>query len=602
MEWRPNYRKAWVTGVVVVTALFALVVRRGQQKRRSAHQTTGDTTHDELAETLSHTVLPVLVRPEDLPAGWGVAPPVFYPPHCAAIPLVLPSEMHEVERHSCSARAGRTERSKQGKADNLAAKPTAFLFCSYAGCTKGLFTTQQDEEVLLAELLAHHPVLQKRLAENPGQWSPLPDAAPPAATDPESAAGTARERRQSSLPRTFSHVLVNDDYFILAGMNGPYIIIAVLGGFAGVFPSSLTARTPSRGEGSGRKRTGSATPATTAEGTGLSDVIEAIARATVSVPLVKLGNESSELASRTPGTSFAVHRGYYRVVYTREGQELELCVPSEWSVWSEYVTSSLTTPIDASSLDGKTVSTEEENAEPKEATLTLSFTPSSFMSESHVEICVSAELFSALLENPQAAAATLWAASAATDVSNPVAKATLGVLTGRPLPASSHGRTNVVTTVYVQPKFGVLFSVHPRSAVVYEPWLTDLPTILYYPLGDAVEDEMPPRMTIEYVVEMPKTWEVLTSDDKEFLHNVLSHFTNGDVAAGSATLTEISGIGCAMFHETREGCRCRTYVLPRGATVLVIRWMTSVDSWDRDLPVFQQTLDTLHVDAAPISE
>lgn len=558
--------------------------------------------HEELAEALKHTLLPVLVRPEYLPAGWGVAPPVFYPPCCAAIPLVLPREMQDLETDSSGARSASTSRFERGGADGLTVAPTAFLFCSYTGYAAGPFATRQDEEVFLAEVLAHHPVLRERLAENPGQWSPLPEFAPHAGTDVKSAAAVTKGRRQNSFPRTFSHVLVSDDGIFLAGMNGPYTVVAVLIDFAGAWPLSRTARASADGEESGRKRTGSATPPTIAEETELSDAIEGIACATVNVPLVALGSDAAALASRAPGTSFAAHQGYYRVVCAREGRELELCVPPEWTVRNECVRPPFTAPAGPSVPARKSVSTEGEYAESKGTILILSFTPSSFMLEGRVDVRISAEIFSALFEDPEAAAATLWAASGATDVSNPVAKVTLGPLTARPLPASSHARTNVVTMVYVQPKFGVLFSVHPRSAVVYEPWMTEQPTILYYPLGDAAEDEESPRMTIEYVVELPKTWEVFARDDEEFVHNVLFHFTTGEAAAISTTLTEISGIRCAMFNQTRESRRCRTYVLPRGATLLVIRWETLAESWDKDLSVFQQTLDTLHIDAAAVRQ
>ncbi|CBZ30862.1 conserved hypothetical protein [Leishmania mexicana MHOM/GT/2001/U1103] len=602
MEPKPNYSRVWVTSAAVLTALVTLMIRRRKQKRQLACRTAADAMHDELAQALKHTLLPVLVRPEDLPAGWGVAPPVFYPPYCAAIPLVLPREMQELERDASGVRSASTSRLQRGGADGLAVTPSVFIFCSYTGYTPGPFATRQDEKVFLAEVLAHHPVLREHLAEKPVQWSPLPESAPHADTDVKSAAAVPDGRRPNCFPRTFCHVLVSDECAILAGMNGPYTVVAVLTDFVGASPLSRTARAPEDGEESGGKRTDSATPPTISEKTELADAIECIARATIKVPLVTLGSDSAARAFRVPGTSFAAHHGYYRVVCARERRELELCVPPEWTVRSECVSTSRTTPAASPVPARRPVSTGGEDAQSKGTILTLSFPPSSFMSEGRVDVHISAELFSALFEDPQAAAATLWAASGATDVSNPVAKATLGALKARPLPASSHACTNVVTMVYVQPKFGVLFSVNPRSAVVYEPWMTEQPTILYYPLGDAAEDVESPRMTIEYVVELPKTWEVFANDDEEFVHNVLFHFTSGEAAAISTTLTGISGIRCAMFHETRESRRCRTYVLPRGATLLVIRWETLAESWDKDLPVFQQTLDTLHIDAVAMKQ
>ncbi|KAG5467436.1 hypothetical protein CUR178_01079 [Leishmania enriettii] len=599
MKSKSNFHRAWVISAAVVTAAFALMARRRQQKRHPAHHTATHTTRAELEEALTRCLLPVLVRPEDLPLGWGVAPPVFYPPHCAAIPLVLPSETQEAEKAYRGVRTASAERSKRGRADSASLTPSAFLLCSYSGCAASAFRTRQDEEVFLAEVVAHHPVLQTRLAENPGKWSELPECASEVSAGAESADPASEERGSLRFTRTFSHLLVGDDYVILAGVNGPYIVLGVLTGFAGTWPPSLPARVSSGGEGCGKEKAGSAT---TAENAAISEAIEAIARATVNVPLATLGSNSSVLLPRLPGTSLATHQGYYRVVCAREGQELELCVPLEWTVRSRCVNVSGAVSAVPAVPASKTAPCKGDDANSKEAFLTLAFTPSSFMSEGHVEIHVSGELFAALAEEPQAAAATLWAASGATDVSNPVAKATLEAMTARSLPMPSHGRTSAVTIVYVQPKFGVLFSVHLRSAVVYEPWMTDLPTILYYPLGDAAEDEELPSMMIEYVEELPKTWEVLARDDEEFVHNVLFHFTNREAAAVSATLTEISGMHCAMFHETREGHRCRSYVLPRGATLLVIRWVTLEERWERDLPVLQQTLDTLYIDAAVITQ
>ncbi|KAG5466892.1 hypothetical protein LSCM1_01069 [Leishmania martiniquensis] len=600
MESKLNFHRAWVTSAVVLVAFLALAARRRQQKRRPAHRAPVDAKQAELEEALKRVLLPVFVRPEALPSGWGVAPPVFYPPHCAAIPLVLPSEMQEVEKHSRSVRAGSAARSKSGAADGATRTPTAFLLCSYSGCAAGPFATREDEEVFLAEVVAHHPLLRARLAGKPGGWSELPESPPPAGAGAEKAAAASEERRQFHHPRTFSHLLVSDDCAVLAGVNGPYIVLGVLTGFTGTSSPSQTATAPAGSDETGRKKSGSAKPTASAERMAISDAIEGIGRATFNVPLGTLGGDSLALSPRLPGASLATHQGYYRVVCAREGRELELCVPSEWTVRTDCMKGSGTAIDGLANPAGKTALAGCGDSSVGDTILTLAFTPSSFMSEGCVEIHLSGELFAALLEKPKTAAAALWATSGAADVSNPVAKATLEAITARPLPMSSHARTNAVTIVYVQPKLGVFFSVHPHSAVVYEPWMTDVPTILYCPLGDA-EDEESPRMRIQYVEEVPKTWEAATNDDEEFVRNVLFHFTDRGASAASTTLTEISGMRCAMFHETREGHRCRTYVLPRGETVLAVRWETLEERWDRDLPVLQQTLDTLHVDAAVVN-
>ncbi|KAK7201293.1 hypothetical protein NESM_000191200 [Novymonas esmeraldas] len=596
METKSNNRKAWVTSAVVLTALVAVVYRRQQRRYRLARQTAADATHAELTKALKECPLPVLVRAEDLPTGWGVAPPVFYPPHCAAIPLVLPSDMQESERHGRRLRAASPARSERSSADDSALAPSAFLFCSHTGRTASPFASPRDEQEFLAEVIAHHPVLQERLVGRSGTWCPLPGA-------------VARVGHEGGFSRTFTHVLTSDECSVLAGVNGPYVVVAVLSGFSGAWPSppsatkaSATKTKPSgvSTDESARRRTGSATPAAAAEGEmELATAVEGIARATVSVPLSSLHGGSAGLSARVPGASFAAHQGYYRVVCACEGKELDLCIPSEWTVRSAGTTTSL--PVRGGS---PAVARAESSASAAtaETLVTLSFTPSAFMLEGPVEVRITPGVFAALAADPEAAAATLWAASGAADAANPVAKATLNTMTGRLLPATPHAQISAVTTVYVQPKLGVLFSVHPRSAVVYEPWMTDLPTIIYYPRGDDASGEAePPRMTIEYVVELPNTWEALASDDEEFVHNVLFHFTNWEAAAVSTTLTEISGIRCAMFHETREGRRCRTYVLPRAATVLVIRWETSVGDWEKELPLFQQILDTLHVNAVAVT-
>ncbi|KAG5492731.1 hypothetical protein JKF63_01311 [Porcisia hertigi] len=601
MGSRLNHRKTWAASVAVVTTLIALVVRRRRRDVLSKDTVAG-ATHAEVVKTLKHSLLPVAVLPEDLPAGWSVAPPVFYPPHCAAIPIVLPSEVHSVGDKSHPSHTATTS-VYQDKANDSAMMPTIFIFCSYTGRTAGPFATRQDECVYLSELVAHHPVLRDCLVANLGQWSPLPELGPQTETSAASTTTAPKETILSTLQRAFSHVLIGDEYVILSGVNGPYLALAVLTGLAGKWSPSLAARAPTRNEKGCKKDSGSATSVPTAEQLDLSSAIEAMVRATVNVPLVALGGEPPALSPRLPGASSVVHQGYYRVVCTREGRELELCVPSEWRVRSQCVAFSPPTPSRSTAAGPNRVSTGGGGPELGESILTLSFTPSLFVSEGSVDVRVSAEVFSALFENPKAAAATLWEASGATEISNPVAKATLEAMTARPLPASSHARANDVTLVYVQPKLGVVFSVHPHSAVVYEPWMTDLPTILYYPFGDAAEDDEPPRMTIQHVAELPSTWEVLAGDDEEFVHNVLFHFTDEKRAvAVSTTLTEISGIRCAMFHEVREARRCRTYVLPRGATVLIVRWETLEDCWDRDLQVFQQTLDTLHIDALAISQ
>jgi hypothetical protein len=644
----------WVTAAIS-TALLLLLLRQRRQKRRAAQRNAANAAKTALLKALRDSTLPVFVQPESLPAGWGVAPPVFYPPYTAVIPLVLPREIEEIERSShlvckVSVAASGGEAGDDGQ--------YAFILCSYTGAVAGAAGAtvgrdakdesatasssaeaqkRRQQQQLLADLLVHHPVLKGQFAEAASRWTALDTVFPmherkkrdtAATTTPHAvvAGGPAH-----AVVPVFTHVLVGpDNCVLLGGVNGPYLIVGVFNGFEGTLKEEAVAGTaagdskraaespllpPKPGHVEANKTAASAAAGSAVAVMDLERVIRGVARATFKVPLPTVGQEGSSFLSdaRLPGGApFAVHRGHYRVLCVRDGRELELCVPSEITVRSELVNQSLITPPLRSPVAGRVprkTSVDAAAAAAPDALLTLVYVPSPFTEEESTEVRVTEEVFAALLAKPEEAAMTLLATSSATPRANPGACIALRDVTARPLDAS-HGRSNMVTVVYVQPQLGVLFSVHPLSSVVYEPWMTDLPTILYYPLGEEdVEDGVggagraaPPLMSIEYVVQLPDTWEVLKKDEEELRHNVLFHFTSWEAATVTSSMTEISGLRCVMLHEVRDGRRCRSYVLPRGSTVLIVRWETAVETWEEYLPVFQQTLDTLHIDAAAITK
>ncbi|KPA86340.1 putative mitochondrial hypothetical protein [Leptomonas pyrrhocoris] len=623
-----GHRKVWIAAAVSTT-LLVLLLRQRRQKRKAARQNAANATRAALTAAAQRSLLPVFVRPESLPTGWGVAPPVFYPPHSAVIPLVLPSEMAEVERSSHLVRKANVATTGVEKGGEGA---SAFILCSHTGVvtvkstdvdsdeasSKTSADTEARRQQQLTDLLAHHPVLKGQFSVLSTQWTSIAtvfsepekkDTAAPA-TPPAAKTGDAAD----AVSPVFTHLLEgSENCVLLGGVNGPYFVVAVLSGFEGTFsgaaasgnadlstvsPKAVAAATPDGG-----KIPTSAAAVSTDVVMDLAGVTRGIVQATLTVPLASAdkgvsSSASSPFDARLPGgAAFAVHRGYYRVLCVREGRELELCVPTEVSVRSMLGNQSLTT----------TAETSVDAAAAQDVLLTLIVEPNPFSTQEAVEVRVTEEVFAALLEAPDAAAATLWRGSGATANAHPAAAAAFQAVTARPLAASTHVRANMVTMVYAQPQLGVLFSVSPRSSVVYEPWMTDLPTILYYPLGEDVmndgeDHQAPPLMSIEYVLELPDTWEVQKKDSEELRHNVLFHFTNWEAAAVSSSMTELSGMRCVMFHEARDGRRCRSYILPRDSTVLIVRWETSVETWEKYLPLFQQTLDTLHIDSAAITK
>ncbi|KAL7710133.1 hypothetical protein N2W54_008034 [Lotmaria passim] len=633
-------RRAWVT-VAVSTTLLLLLLRQRRQKRKAAQQSAADATRATLQSAMQRSLLPVFVQADALPVRWGVAPPVFYPPHSAVIPLVLPSEMAEIERSGHVVRKVGLEAT--GGEDGMEG-PSAFILCSHTGvlatpplnaavAESDAAEVEAQQRQLLAQLLAHHPVLKEQYAALSTQWTAFSTAlaaseknkehnraaATAAAATPFAAAAAGDA---AAITPAFTHLLqCPDGCLLLGGVNGPYFTVAVLTGFEGSLDAAADADAAAESSSQpARAHSSSGRSAATASADAVMDlasVVRGVAQATFRVPLPaadKSGALSLASARLPGGAAFAVHQGFYRVLCVRDGRGLELCVPAELLVHSELVNQSLITPAVSPLTKGPgAVTAGRVSAKPQaegatETLLTLTSSPSRFTGAEGVEVSVTAEVFAGLAEKPEEAAAALWQASGASAEANPAAAAAFRAVTARALTTTSHGRgANMVTLVYVQPKLGVLFSVHPLSSVVYEPWMTDLPTILYYPLGEDVEADRegyaaPPLMSIQYILELPSTWEVVKKDEEELRHNVLFHFTNWEAATVSSSMTEISGLRCVMFHEVRDGRRCRSYILPRGSTVLVVRWETSVEMWETYLPLLQQTLDTLHVDATAITQ
>ncbi|KPI86081.1 hypothetical protein ABL78_4842 [Leptomonas seymouri] len=633
-----SHRKVWITAAAT-TALLVLLLRLRRQRRKAARKSAADATRASLLKAAQRSLLPVFVQAESLPTGWGVAPPIFYHPHSAVIPLVLPSDMAEVDR--CSHLVRKVNVAATGL-ENGADSAFAFILCSYTGiaavksaevatdsASSALISAvAQPQQKLLAHLLAHHPVLKGQFAGVPAQWTCL--AATLSASETKKKGSTAAATPQvaatgdagDAVSPVFTHIFQGpDNCVLLGGLNGSYFVVAVLMGFKGTITEAATGGNSesllSSPKGAAAANVGTSATSTAAVPADavmdLAGVIRGVAQATFKVPLAteaKSGSSSSSFLSAARllgGAAFAVHRGYYRVLCVHDGRELELCVPAEVAVRSELVDQPLSTPIVSPVVARAPSKTQVDDVAVQDVLLTLTFTPSAFSAEERVEVRVTKEVLAALMEKPDEAAATLWKASGAISDTHPAAEEALKAVTARSPAVTSRVRPNAVTMVYAQPQFGLLFSVHPLSSVIYEPWMTDLPTILYYPLGENTEADgegcgAPPLMSIEYLLELPKTWEVLKKDEEELRHNVLFHFTNWEAATVSSSMTEISGMRCVMFHEVCAGRRCRSYILPRGSTVLIVRWETAVETWEKYLPVFQQTLDTLHIDAIPITK
>ncbi|CAD2216720.1 hypothetical protein AGDE_10909 [Angomonas deanei] len=155
---------------------------------------------------------------------------------------------------------------------------------------------------------------------------------------------------------------------------------------------------------------------------------------------------------------------------------------------------------------------------------------------------------------------------------------------------------NQVSVSYHQPSMGIFFSVHNETGVVFDPILVERETILYFPCGVSTDFSLP-KFTIEQLTEFPKTWEVNGTDEKEvLLHNVKFHFTEWETTQTACDMVERSGYSGVQFTETKDGVTCRSVVIPRQKSILLMRWEVAEQDWQKYLSQLQLFLDTVHID------
>ncbi|EKF31701.1 hypothetical protein MOQ_004460 [Trypanosoma cruzi marinkellei] len=163
---------------------------------------------------------------------------------------------------------------------------------------------------------------------------------------------------------------------------------------------------------------------------------------------------------------------------------------------------------------------------------------------------------------------------------------------------------DAMNVVFSHKYLGVSFSVNPKTGFVYEPIFTEDLIVLYYPLGDEahyappsgqMRDVAPPRFSVRHVTQLSPLWEKFVSTDDELKHNVLFHFTDWNKEKVPCSMCDISGFKGIQLFECKEGHSCRSYVIPRANSILVVRWETETKDWDMHLPLLQKFLDTLHL-------
>lgn len=557
---------------VSLLSLISFVWRYRCRGRAEAQRRAADESRKALQSAIEQCTLPVLVQPEKLPAGWAVAPEIYYPPHTAVIPLLLPSETEAMSRfrtHDSSTKSN-ARRSMGLTGGSLA---SAFLLCCHTGCVR----PSQMSEVDFLKQLVHHEGLLSELATSSG------------ATLVELShfrSGLCQEREGDGAVNgsalttmcPFSHALTTtQDCTTLLGYNGAFLIAAVFLGFdadlekpTALVSDSLTTAAPSLVHST----CGTAKPLK------LHEAVEAVLKSVVAVPL-RAGKTGSKLYP--PASPQITQSGHYRVMCSRGGVKLEMVVPVDFTVrFSSF-------PATATAVESSVTS---RNSEVVKGMVSLAF-PDTVVSPG-VQLDLTEDVFAAMV-----AASSLTPLLTSIDLKLTGASA-LDAIKGIRLQVlhTSHSVTDEVTVVFTQPQIGVAFSLHSAMGKVYEPCMMSNAAIIYYPIGEeaCTNGEDPPVMTIEYLPYCPAPWESVLQDDDELIHNVLLHFSNWEVAPVTGAMSDVSGLRSVVFHETQGGRRSRTYVLPRGDSLLMVRWDTSEKNWDDHVAVFQQVLDTLHVD------
>ncbi|EPY21951.1 hypothetical protein STCU_08423 [Strigomonas culicis] len=164
-----------------------------------------------------------------------------------------------------------------------------------------------------------------------------------------------------------------------------------------------------------------------------------------------------------------------------------------------------------------------------------------------------------------------------------------------------------VTVTFNQPAMGIRFPVHMRSGVVLDPLLVGTAQVLYHPQGLVEEgNRAVPLFTFELLPTLPVTWETSlkgeadvkknNSAEEVLLHNVKFHFTEWEREQTPCTIVEQAGHTAVQFTETKDGITCRSLVLPRKDSILVVRCEIAASEWSANMPFMQSFFDTLYID------
>ncbi|CCD12518.1 unnamed protein product [Trypanosoma congolense IL3000] len=160
-----------------------------------------------------------------------------------------------------------------------------------------------------------------------------------------------------------------------------------------------------------------------------------------------------------------------------------------------------------------------------------------------------------------------------------------------------------VSVIFHHSPLGVHFPVDTQSGAVYDSLITTDLCVMYYPLGSTAAplsssgaENSLPSVTIRRFTHLPSTWEQSLERDDTLKHNALYHFTDWVRGRVPCAVCELSGFRCAQLHQEDVGMSCRTYVVPLTGAILVVRWETPTQEWERYLPLLQNFVDTLHLE------
>lgn len=566
---------------VFAVALIERQCRRSRRLRRDAAAVAADAEKAvKRSGCVAHEALPVDVDPRKLPAGWLAAPPVYITAECQAVlPLVTPQENAALEEEE--AKHGFTVRVPGSKVNADLADPgaaaqrgeqRAFLLCEgprweLAGPTAKEGASSGDR---IMDLLRVHPLLKSVVAQHGVNVTALRPAPEQAAPHDGAATAVAGLPSSSSSP-PFTHMVKasgseqGDPTALLVGLHGPYLVVAVLMGFPSVVAPALSKPLV---QGSADASTTGGVLEKDRSVTCLSDAVAAIVGAAFSVPFATQTSSPSRTLDSGftfPGTPAGAHQGQHRVTWIDGERTVVLGAPAGVAVRSRGT------------------------GEARE----VSFEGFSEVTGERVKCVVTRETMKSLVASERTLASACLKAS---ESASPAERHLMERLRLLYLQDSEDrlSAQSLVTTVYTHAHLRVLFSVHEETGVVLDPVLTATPQVLYFPLGRSPDK---PCVTIQEFVGFPPTWETALDDDDELMHNVRFHFTEWDTESVVCTVTELSGLKCVQFTETKEGVACRSYVVPRKGAILVVRCEIPEGLSKENRPFLQSFMDTLHIDA-----